>query len=117
MASLLSARMDRVESFSLGHCVDARLLLALCFTSILVKPPHAFLLIYANFLGCMWCYRAPAPHLNDFLGLDHQVNDRFSCAEINKTKDIGEKVGFRLQGFEEVLRQEIEGEGGCGKSK
>ncbi|KAI3753251.1 hypothetical protein L2E82_25298 [Cichorium intybus] len=35
-------------------------------------------------------------------------------AEINKTKDIGEKVGFRLQGFEEVLGQEIEGEGGCG---
>ncbi|KAI3503557.1 hypothetical protein L1887_32002 [Cichorium endivia] len=24
-------------------------LFALCFTSILVKPPHAFLLIYANF--------------------------------------------------------------------
>ncbi|KAI3503784.1 hypothetical protein L1887_32234 [Cichorium endivia] len=78
----LSKRMDRVESFSLGHCVDVRLLLALCFTSILVKPPHAFLLIYANFWGCMWCYRAPAPHLNDFLGLDHQVNDRFSCGAI-----------------------------------
>ncbi|KAI3499511.1 hypothetical protein L1887_35312 [Cichorium endivia] len=49
---------------------------------ILVKPPHAFLLIYANFWGCMWCYRAPVPHLNDFLGLDHQVNDRFSCGAI-----------------------------------
>ncbi|KAI3520227.1 hypothetical protein L1887_09516 [Cichorium endivia] len=38
-------------------------------------------------------------------------SDNSLFVEIQKTKNIGEEVGFRLDGFKEQLRTEIEGEG------
>ncbi|KAI3525944.1 hypothetical protein L1887_05081 [Cichorium endivia] len=49
--------------------------------------------------------------------LDHSESSINISEEIDMTKKIGNDVGFQLDGFEEVLRNEIEGEGVFSKKK
>ncbi|KAI3750347.1 hypothetical protein L2E82_20981 [Cichorium intybus] len=44
-------------------------------------------------------------------GRSSQVSPNTVSIEIEKTKEIGAEVGFRLDGAEDLLRSEIEGEG------
>ncbi|KAI3723422.1 hypothetical protein L2E82_34975 [Cichorium intybus] len=46
--------------------------------------------------------------------VQHSSLSKYGCSvsiEVEKTKNIGKEVGFQLDGFEEVVRAEIEGEG------